>query len=321
VTVRDPGVAGRRPVDGHEALTLADGELEAAFVPGAGMVGCSLRHRGEELLGQRGGLAAYVDAFTTFGIPLLYPWANRLSSRHFPVAGRQVEIDPRRTPLRLDEHDLPIHGLLAAATGWTVERHAATADAAVLCARFDWTAHDALMAAFPFPHALRFEAGLADGTLTVVTTVEAGAGAPVPVAFGYHPYLVLPGVPRAEWQVELPVLERLELDERTLPTGRRAPVEPFRGVLGTRTFDDAYVAPPRGAPFVLAGGGRRIELAFGGGYGYAQVYAPAGEDVIAFEPMTAPADALVDGPPSLRVLGPGESYAAAFSISVAAGPD
>ena len=35
---------------------------------------------------------------------------------------------------------------------------------------------------------------------------------PVPVAFGYHPYLVLPGVPRAEWEVELPVDARLLLD-------------------------------------------------------------------------------------------------------------
>ncbi len=28
-------------------LTLASGDLEATFVPDAGMVGCSLRHRGE----------------------------------------------------------------------------------------------------------------------------------------------------------------------------------------------------------------------------------------------------------------------------------
>ena len=52
--------------------------LEAAFAPGVGMIGCSLRHRGEELLGQRGGLAKYAEAGSTFGIPLLHPWANRL---------------------------------------------------------------------------------------------------------------------------------------------------------------------------------------------------------------------------------------------------
>ena len=79
------------------------------------MVGCSLRHRGEELLGQRGGLAAYVAERKTMGIPLLYPWANRLSAWRFALAGREIAIDPGATPLRRDANGLPMHGLLSAA--------------------------------------------------------------------------------------------------------------------------------------------------------------------------------------------------------------
>lgn len=41
----------------------------------------------------------------------------------------------------------------------------------------------------------------------------------------------------------------------------------------------------------ILGGGRRIELRLGAGYGFAQVYAPADDDVIAYEPMTAPTNA------------------------------
>ena len=82
----------------------------------------------------------------------------------------------------------------------------------------------------------------------------------MPISFGYHPYLRLPGVDRSEWEVEMPVRERLELDDRMLPTGRRERVQVEAGPLGSRTFDDAYLAPEDGAPFVLAGGGRRIEL-------------------------------------------------------------
>ena len=40
----------RTPEGPLEAIVLAAGELRAAFVPRAGMVGCSLTHRGEELL-------------------------------------------------------------------------------------------------------------------------------------------------------------------------------------------------------------------------------------------------------------------------------
>src|SRR3954464_3971533 len=101
-------------------ITLASGELEATFVPDAGMVGCSLRHRGEELLGQRGGLAAYVAERKTMGIPLLHPWANRLGRRRLRLAGRQVAIDPEAPPVRLDAGGLPMHGLLSAARGWRV---------------------------------------------------------------------------------------------------------------------------------------------------------------------------------------------------------
>src|SRR3954466_13845361 len=99
--------------DAFSTLTLAAGELEATFVPEAGMVGCSLRHRGAELLGQRGGLGAYVAERKTMGIPLLYPWANRLAAWRFTLAGREVDIDPDATPLRRDANGLPMHGLLS----------------------------------------------------------------------------------------------------------------------------------------------------------------------------------------------------------------
>jgi aldose 1-epimerase len=285
------------------------GDFEATFVPAAGMIGCSLQHRGEELLGQRGGLEAYVRERKTMGIPLLHPWANRLSRRRFSIAGREVLIQPGQT--RPDEHGLPMHGLLAAAPGWEVVRH----ESDVLAARFDFAAQRELMAAFPFAHALELEATVREATLTVATTVRATGDVPVPIAFGFHPYLRLPGVQREDWQVEIPVREQLRLDERKLPTGERFAVTVEPGPLGERTFDDAYVAPPGGAPFVLEGPDRRIELAFEEGYPYAQVFAPPGDALIAFEPMSAPTDALVSG--DLTLLGPGESYRAAFSISVA----
>ena len=75
-TATDGRVLGERTVGGLQAMTLAmsaEGGVEAAFVPAAGMVGCSLRHRGEELLGQRAGLEAYVAERKTMGIPVFGP--------------------------------------------------------------------------------------------------------------------------------------------------------------------------------------------------------------------------------------------------------
>jgi hypothetical protein len=59
------------------------------------------------------------------------------------------------------------------------------------------------------------------------------------------------------------------------------------------TFDDEYTGIAPAARFVLAGGGRRIVLAFEEGYPVAVVFAPKADDVVCFERMTPPSDALV----------------------------
>ncbi len=183
------------------------------------MVGYSLTQRGEELLGQRGGLAAYRERGSTFGIPLLHPWANRLAGTSYSVGGRRVELNPRRSPIHLDSGGLPIHGVLAASPHWEVDGRTPGNGSAAVAARLDYGAHEQLMAAFPFPHELHVQAELRHDTLTVVTILLPTGDVAVPVSFGWHPYLCLPGVPRSEWRVELPVRRRALLDDRGLPTG------------------------------------------------------------------------------------------------------
>ena len=296
--------------------SLAEGGIEAWFAPGAGMVACSLRHRGDELLGQRRGLAYYAHKHSTMGIPLLHPWANRLSARRFELMGREVDVDRAADGLYQDASGLPMHGLLAGDAGWQVVERDAGPDGARLHARFDFAARDDLLAAFPFPHAVDMEVSLCDATLRVETRVTASGETAVPISFGYHPYVTLPGVPRAEWEIEAPVGERLVLDERSLPTGVResASIEP--GALGGRTFDDVYAGVEEGAVFSVAGAGRRIAVEFTRGYPVAVVFAPDSDDVICFEPMTAPTNALVAGAPELRAVEPGETFTAAFAMTV-----
>ena len=177
------------------------------------------------------------------GIPLLYPWANRLGRSRFTVAGREVNLDAVTPPLRRDGQGLPMHGQLSGIGGWQVTRH----DGGVLAATFAFGEAGGLTDAFPFPHTLTIEATLDAGTLTIATTVDADAGGPVPIAFGYHPYLRLPGVDRAAWEVEVPVREALSLDDRMLPTGERVPARssPDRSASGRSTTPMS--PPPTGA--------------------------------------------------------------------------
>ena len=67
-------------VEGHSGLVLrSPAGLSARFVPSAGMVCDSLTLDGTELLARGDGLAGYVGRGALCGIPLLHPWANRLS--------------------------------------------------------------------------------------------------------------------------------------------------------------------------------------------------------------------------------------------------
>jgi galactose mutarotase-like enzyme len=302
-------------IDGFAAriLTSPDGALDATFVVGAGMVGASLRHHGIELLDARGGVAKYARSGSTMGIPLLHPWANRLAGMGYTAGGRTVTLDPASGVLHLDPNGLPIHGVLPGRSRFDVVAADADADRARLATRLDFSPDPALLAAFPFPHRLELTVSLRDGALTVETAVVATGDAPVPVAFGFHPYLRLPDAPRASWRLELPVRERLVLDGRMLPTGAREPVDVASGPLGDRSFDDLFIAPARA---VLAGGGRRIEVVFERGYPFAQVYAPPDAAFVCLEPMTAPGNALVRGGPELRLVSPGDRFEACFSILV-----
>ena len=72
-SVRRVHSANREPLDHVEGIVLASPLLQATFVPAAGMVGSSLRHGGDELLAQRGGLDAWRGSGKSFGylIPIL----------------------------------------------------------------------------------------------------------------------------------------------------------------------------------------------------------------------------------------------------------
>jgi galactose mutarotase-like enzyme len=254
-----------------------DGELSARFAPGAGMLGCSLRHRGEELLGAA-------------GIPILHPWANRLGGWRYEVGGRRVALDRHSPLIATDGNGLPIHGTLMGSKLWEVE---GTDDG--LTAQLDYGADDELLAAFPFPHLLQLAIRLRGRTVEVRTTVIATGPDAVPLAFGFHPYLRLPGVPRAAWEVTLPERDELVLGADQLPTGETLHRPGERGRLGARTFDHLFRPHRSPARFALAGGGRHVVVEMGAGYPFAQVFAPRTEDVVCFEPMTAPVNALATG--------------------------
>jgi aldose 1-epimerase len=289
--------------------TLRSGSLRAVFLPGRGMLGASLEHRGEELLGRLEEMASFAQSGRTCGIPLLHPWANRLGAMRYRAAGKEVLLDTGISTGH-DDKGLPMHGVPWPRLAWQV----LDANDSTLSGQLDWTS-DEQLAVFPFPHRVEMKIALGLGTLSVETTLLADQASAVPVSFGFHPYFRLPGLPRAEWEIHLPAMSQLLLDERSIPTGEEAPVPAFGAKLGDRAFDDGFALLDPHAFFSIAGNGRRITVEFVEGYRYAQVFAPGDKGYIAIEPMTAPANALVSGR-GLRLVEPGGLFRATFRVHV-----
>ncbi len=306
--------------EGFETWTIgAEDGLRATFVPRAGMVCCSLRDRGAELLAQRNGVRAYAERASTMGIPLLYPWANRLGGLDYAGPHGTVALRGDDRLLKLDGNGLPIHGALPGALPWELLDAGADGGAEELRARLRWERDD-LLAIFPWRHEVRLRASVVGATLSIETTVRAGEDSPagaaaLPISFGFHPYLSLPDHDRASWEVTLPVSRRLELGETMIPTGASEPFERRRFVLGDSVWDDAFTGLTAPPVFALRGRDAGVDLDLIDGYSWAQLYAPSASEFVCFEPMTAPTDALRSGEALPRV-GPRETYRAAFALSL-----
>ena len=222
----------------HE-LGLRAGDLAATFEPDAGLVCASFTRAGEELLGQRGGLEAWRagpqdlrrPAAASVGEPAERLGLDIPRDSRGRQGGRARAPDPRR-PARDGQVDGPRR-----------LRDRLQAGARLRPAR-DW------LAAFPFPHRLEIEASLDPGGLRIATALTATGDVPVPVSFGWHPYLQLPGVPCRIGGSPTSVRARLVLDERGIPTGARedAPVRP--GSSPAAAFDHLY-ADAAGAWFTV----------------------------------------------------------------------
>jgi aldose 1-epimerase len=298
------------PLKDPSACTLAAADLEVTFLPGHGMLGASLRYRGLEMLGRVADLVGAAAKGSTAGIPLLYPWANRLAAPGYRAAGREVALDLSSPLLHLDDRGLPMHGVPWSLLGWDVTE----ARRDFLAARLDWT-HDDALAVFPFRHRIEMGATLGSDGLTIETSVIAGEHGRVPVSFGFHPYFGFGELPRAQWRLQLPAMRKLVLDPRGIPTGDEEPFGGLNVALGELNFDDGFELSGEHEAFSIVGAGRRITVELLEGYRYAQVFAPKGQSYIALEPMTAPTSALTSGR-GLRVLEPRETFRAAFRIGI-----
>ena len=146
---------------------------------------------------------------TSYGIPILFPFPNRIRDGRFTFQGRTFEINP------------PRHGFVRD-KAWRVDGQGADANTgAWLTASFDTETYaEQILAQFPFPFRLEVTYRLEAGVLTMETVAQNTGAADMPTGFGIHPYFRKP----ARGTLIVPAAQRWELAD-SLPTGRLLKVD------------------------------------------------------------------------------------------------
>ncbi len=280
--------------------------------PDAGCVATSWRVNDREVLALPSPREEFLRSSRTGGVPLLYPYANRLRSDHFQVAGRAVNLSVD-AKLKRDSTGLPIHGLLLRWSEWNLNQPSPGR----LEASIRWSDHPTLMAAYPFAHTLKVIWEVARdssaATLTVTTIIEADHGQAVAIAFGWHPYMAVANAASA--QIELPRRRPVALAPSGLPilaTPKSDWIGASTEAVGQNQDSLFEIEPSAGSTSIaIIDGSDRTEIRFEGGYNFLQVYSPTNAKFACAEPMTTATSALTDMP---TVIASGERAQAIFQM-------
>ena len=225
-------------MSGAYKYLLGAGDLQAEFLPGAGMLGASLTLAGTELLRRVENLEAARVKGSTAGIPLLYPWANRLSGLQYLAAGREVSLDSSSALLHFDDHGLPMHGVPWGQLQWDV----ISSGADTLTARLDWVSEELL-------EDFSVSASCGDGGAAATPWFEYSDYGLCRFGFSSSDQFWVSSVFRASWYragrvaTERAAMSKLSLDAQGIPTGAETPTMPFAGLLGNTGYDDGFALP------------------------------------------------------------------------------
>jgi aldose 1-epimerase len=217
------------------------------------------------------------------GIPLLWPFANRLDEQAFYANGTKYAFD---TGLgNTGRGAIPIHGYLTNAKEWKVVEARADNAAAWVTSRLEFYRYPSYIGQFPFAHVLTMTYRLADDGLEVRTHIENLSSDPMPVAIGYHPYFQLTDSAREAWTMSVPARTHWKLDARLLPTGETEPAaavlsDPSRVELGKIALDNVFSDLARDAQgratVSLRGRQQQFDVVVGPNYKALVLYAPLG---------------------------------------------
>lgn len=227
----------------------------------------------------------------------LVPFSNRIANGRFAFNGEAVHL-----PRNFGDHPHALHGQ-GWQSAWKVRSRSPHAATLV----FEHAA-----GAWPWDYTATQTFALSPAALGITLDVVNRGARAMPVSLGFHPYFVRAAGTRLFADVAGVWLS----DETGIPTGPAAP---------SHFLDLAHGAVLADAPFVdhchfgwrraarIVSPGRAIAVA--ATLDFLHVFVPRGAEFFCVEPVSAMPDAVGRAASGMRVLGPGENFTAAMTLS------
>jgi aldose 1-epimerase len=238
---------------------------------------------------------------TRSGIPILFPFPNRIRDGRFKWADKEYHIPPNDGPLKN-----AIHGF-ACRRPWRVIGQGADADSAFVTGAFRGSvdARDCVDL-WPADYELRVTYRLRGRSLSIEATAINPDTKALPWGLGYHPYFKLPftSVGTADdCLLRVPAKSFWELQD-CLSTGKILPVDAVRGLNSPRRYADVHVddvltgleAPGADGMRLMGAieGANKASLLVYGSPDFREtvVFTPANRQAFCIEPYTCTTDAV-----------------------------
>jgi aldose 1-epimerase len=268
---------------------------------------------------------------TRSGIPILFPFPNRIRAGRFTWDGKQYQL-----PCNESGGKNAIHGF-ACFRPWRIVDHGADATRAWVTGEFRG-ATDAPDCAglWPADYALRITYALGNGRLRLEAAVVNPDAKPLPFGLGFHPYFRLPFAAQGkadDCNVTVPAHKYWQLTD-SLPTGERLAVDAKRDLNRPRRYgelqlDDVLTDLPATAAnadglyecaTIQGAADRMLRIRCSPSFRQMVVYTPGHRQAFCVEPYTCATDAVnlqargIDA--GWLTLPPGERWTAAVEMSV-----
>ena len=241
---------------------------------------------------------------------LLFPFPNRLRDGAYEVNGK-----PYQFPINCVSQNA-LHGCDYDRSFGLRQIKVNEFSGRVSCLYYDWGNNPA----YPFPHSFEVVYTLSDlGNFEVQLSFVNNSTQEIPVGFGWHPYFKI-NDRIDDLKIHLPPSNRIEVDDRLLPTGEKSSYISFEKIqpIGAHTFDTCFeLNQNRKKEFV------HLESSLGqllywqetgkGKFNFFQLYTPDDRKSIAIEPMTCNIDAF-NNKDGLTMLAPKERLVASCGI-------